>query len=151
MNSSKDYLEDLKYLIESGRYDNHRKIAHATYVVKTEDMFGREIYGIQYHRTVIFGIHDDGSFFFNNGGYLTATTKKRINDALNRCGVSQSIFQRNKIWHFGSHSFDSTARLLFDVNNDVVEDSGIASFWCKPVDEVVNKNSKVPNFYPNRD
>ena len=70
MSNSKDYLEDLKSFIESGRDSNHRKIAHSTYAVKTEDFFGYEVFGIQYHKTVIFGIREDGEFFFNNGGYF---------------------------------------------------------------------------------
>ena len=151
MNSSKDYLEDLKSFIESGRDSNHRKIAHATYAVKTEDFFGYEVFGIQYHKTVIFGIREDGEFFFNNGGYLTSTTKKRINDALHKCGVTDSIYQHKKIWHFRDLSFDVNARLIFDVNNNHYAYESIESCWCKPVSEVVVKNSKVPNFYPPKD
>ena len=151
MSNSKDYLQDLKSFIESGRDSNHRKIAHATYAVKTQDIYGREVYGIQYHKTVIFGIREDGEFFFNNGGYLTSTTKKRINDALYKCGVTDSIYQHKKIWHFRNYSFDVNARLMFDVNNVDYPYEGIEIYWCQPVSEVIAKNNKLPNFYPPKD
>lgn len=144
--NSKDYRQELKSFIESGRDNDHRKISHATYAIKTEDMFGQEIYGIQYHKTVVFGIRDDGEYFFNNGGYLTVTTKKRINDALKKCGVGDSIYQKNKVWHLGTYRFELNARLLFNPDNSVIEDCDIVDFWCQPNVEVMRKIDKLPSF-----
>lgn len=139
MSNPKDYRQELKEIIDSGKNDSYRKIAHATFAVKTSDMSGNEIYGIQYHKTVIFGIRESGEFFFNNGGYFTATTKKRINDALRKCGFNSFISQKKFRWYLcsidGSETlqFARTAFMLFDVDNSFTPSSP-SECWAQSLD-----------------
>lgn len=145
MSNSKDYRQELKLFIEGGRDDNFRHLSHATYVVKTEDMFGNEIYGIQYHKTVVFGIYEYGNYFFNNGGYFTVTTKKRINDALCKIDDSHQIVQRNFNWLIGRKKIEF-GFMMFDVNNNM-QDCERLDCWGKPVQDVTDKTTKILNSY----
>jgi len=145
--NSKDYREELELFIEAGRNDMFRKICHATYAVKTADMFGREVIGVQYHNTVIFGIHEDGSHFINNGGYFTRTTQSRINTYLLNCGHGYNqIIQRNKRWLMNNVEFGRTASVLFDVDKSPIS-SNTFDCWAKPLREVEIKNSKITDYY----
>lgn len=146
--NSKDYREELKSFIEQGRSDSYRHLSHATYVVKTHDAFENEIYGIQYHKTVIFGIHEDGTYFFNNGGYFTATTKKRINDCLVKVGSFGQIVQKSFKWYMGSVQFNF-GYMLFDMNNEMIDCSSI-NCWAMSIVDVESKNSKISNYYLSR-
>lgn len=148
MSNSKDYREELKSFIEGGRNDNSRHLSHATYAVKTVDAFDEEIYGIQYHNTVIFGIREDGKYFFNNGDYFTVTTKKRINDCLIKVGNYQQIVQRNHKWIINGNQLDF-GFMLFDVDNIMIHSSTI-DCWAMSVKEVVVKNTKITNYYLSR-
>ncbi len=141
MSNSKDYREELKSFIENGRNDDSRHLSHATYVVKTEDMFGDDVYGIQYHKTVIFGIRENGDYFFNNGGYFTVTTKKRINDALIKVGNYHQLVQRNHKWLLSGVEV-STGFMLFDVNNDIRDCVNI-DCWGKTIQSVSMQSTKI--------
>lgn len=117
MNTSTTYRDELMLFIGGGRNSNYRKIKNNTYAVITKDAFGNNVVGIQYHNTVIFGIRDDGHYFFNNGGWFTTTTKARINDAIQHCGMADSIIQKKKKWYlnnmivdFGYYLFDTLNR-----------------------------------------
>ena len=145
MSNSKDYLQEIKLFIEGGRNDNSRHLSHATYAVKTTDAFDQEIYGVQYHNTVIFGIREDGTYFFNNGDYFTVTTKKRINDCLIKVGNYHQIVQRNHKWIINGDQLDF-GFMLFDVDNNMIHSSTI-DCWAMNVKEVVAKNSKITNYY----
>lgn len=144
--NSKDYFEELKSFVEAGRGNFSRKIAHATYVVKSMDAFGEAVFGIQYHRTVIFAVYEDGRYIVNNGGYFTATTKKRINDALRRCGNGEQIVQRNKKWIAFGDQHDTVFMFLFDVNGDCLATNPV-NCYVMPVDSVIDKNSKITNYH----
>ena len=149
MSNSKDYRQELKSFIESGRSNDLRKIAHATYAIKTSDIFGSEVYGIQYHKTVLFGIREDGEYFFNNGGHFTVTTKKRINDALAKCRFPYYISQKSFVWFILDRKIES-GQMLFDVNNDM-QDFANLDCWAKPLSEVSNRNSRVGKYYLTKD
>lgn len=148
--NSKDYFEQLKNFIDAGRDETNRKIAHGTYAVKSVDAFGETVYGVQYHRTVIFAVYEDGRYIVNNGGYFTATTKKRINDALRNCGVYGQIYQRNKKWFFNGEQYDTSFMFLFDVNHYCLADNPV-NCYVMPVDSVIDKNDKLMNYYMSRD
>lgn len=148
--NSKDYLEELRDFIDAGRDSSFRKIAHATYAVRTQNMFAHEVYGIQYHNTVIFGIRYDGSYFINNGGYFTTTTKKRINDSLTKCGHGYSpIVQRNKRWLMDNVEFGRTACALFDVDMSVISSNPL-DCWARSVAGVEEKIRKIRPYYVER-
>jgi len=149
VSNSKDYRQELKSFIDGGRDTDFRKMSHATYAIKTSDIFGYEVYGIQYHRTVVFGIREDGEYFFNNGGYFTVTTKKRINDALMKCRFPYTIVQKSFSWFILDRKIEG-GQMLFDVNNDM-RDFAILDCYAKPLQKVSEKNRKVANYYPSKD
>lgn len=124
--NSKDYAQEIDAFIKNGRYNDYRKIGNNTWFVKTDNAFGDTIYGIQYHRTVIAGIRQDGSYFINNGGWFSATTKKRLNQFLSRVGWNASISQRNYQWYFNGLHFGGTA--FFDWTNVQLDHSPIDCF-----------------------
>lgn len=113
--NSKAVLSDIQDNISAGRNENYRKISNNTWYVKTIDAFDQLVYGIQYHRTVICGIREDGSYFINNGGWFSATTKKRINEFLRRVGSDANIYQRSYQWYCNGIHFGGTA--YFDWTN----------------------------------
>lgn len=57
------------------RGQTSRKVAHATYLI----MDGTDIH-LRYHDTNVVTSHEDGTFTLRNGGYFTATTRKRIEE-----------------------------------------------------------------------
>jgi hypothetical protein len=124
--NSKDISEDIKSYIKAGRYSDIRKIGNNTWYVRTTDAFDNVVYGVQYHRTVIVGIKEDGSYFINNGGWFSATTKKRINEFLRKLGWDAGISQRSYQWYFDGLHFSGTA--FFDWTNIQVEHSTIDCF-----------------------
>jgi len=143
MSNPKDYFEELKFSIEDGNNVDHRKIAHATYAVKTVDMFGDIVYGIQYHNTVIFAIRENGGYFINNGGYFTKTTLKRINEALRQSGRgAHCILQRHNSWLMDGVDLSTSAVACFDVNHNNIN-RNLSECWGRPVVSVVDKNGKV--------
>ena len=133
--NSKDVLEEYVSFIGKGRNHNYRKIASHTYVVKTSDAFGNPIYGVQYHRTVVCGIREDGSYFINNGGYFTVTTKKRINDFLSKVGNNRQIIQRNFQWFLSGFNIGQ-GFMVFDVNNEMTSCSSVECFAFPLTEEI---------------
>jgi hypothetical protein len=55
---------------------------------------------IRYHRTDVVTYHADGTTTLNSGGYLTHTTKERINEY-----SSARIFQQKGLWYFAPRGF----------------------------------------------
>ena len=133
---SKDFAEEIESFIEGGRNYNFRRLNNNTWFVKTEDVSGNVIYGIQYHRTVIVGIREDGSYFINNGGWFTTTTKRRINEFLQKIGWDASIYQRSFQWYVSGHRFDGVA--YFDWKNVQLSNSTIDCF-AYPISELGGK------------
>lgn len=66
-------------------------------------------YGIKLHNTIILVIGQDGSYTYNNGGWKTVTTKKRMNQY-----GPMTIYQRNHIW------FVQFANTVIAYNNGMV-------------------------------
>lgn len=86
----KDRKTALGYL-SAGRDPGFRKTEYETAVVLTED--GEP--AIQLFGTIILVYHEDGSVTLNSGGYLTRTTKRRINDYQD---VVQ-VYQDRNVWY----------------------------------------------------
>ena len=57
------------------RGQSSRKVAHATYLIREDG----DIH-LRYHDTNVITSHEDGTFTLRNGGYFTATTRKRIEE-----------------------------------------------------------------------
>ena len=73
------------------------------------------------------GIREDGSYFVNNGGYFTVTTKKRINEFLSKVGNNHQIIQRKFQWFFNSFNVGE-GFMSFDVNNELVSCAYVECF-----------------------
>lgn len=83
-----------------------RKLAGNTYLEGNPD---RGWYGIRFHSTLIVVFHSDGRITLNTGGWKTATTKKRINDAL----VGVSLYQEKFVWYLQSLPYGESAPIEF--------------------------------------
>lgn len=140
MSNSKDYRLTIANGIASSKSKTHRKIAHATYFIESENLFGEKIFGIQYHNTVIAGIFDDGSYSLNNGGFFSVTTKKRLNSFLREIGSDSYIYQRNFTWYLDNDVFLGSAK--FDVNHSLIGSDKMDVFSFPSI-AVKNLNAKI--------
>lgn len=58
---------------------------------------------VTYHATVVARRNADGTVTLNSGGYKTATTKKRINQALDEWGCDFGVGQHKGVWWIIPH------------------------------------------------
>jgi len=92
-------FDEAKELLKTARVQaNGKKINHHTYVVPD----GENV-AIKLHETNIVTFHPDGTIILDSGGWRTAVTKDRMNNAL--CGQLQ-ITARNGIWYIGGSIYD---------------------------------------------
>jgi hypothetical protein len=82
----------LDRFIQDGRKPE-RKIKHKTYATRGCDQDGSEYVAIRYHRTEVVRFYADGRTRFDSGGWLTPTTKDRMNLADN-----YRIWQEKGYW-----------------------------------------------------
>lgn len=75
------------------RYDTAKLIARNTVVFT---IGGVRV--IRYCKTNVLTFQENGNLTFNTGGYMTSTTKRRLNGFQSRC----EIFQRDSQWYFES-------------------------------------------------
>lgn len=54
---------------------------------------------VTYHRTVVVEVTVMGSVILRSGGWKTATTKTRMNQASNQMDLGYSVFQKNYAWY----------------------------------------------------
>ena len=55
---------------------------------------------VKYHNTTVFKLSPTGnSVTLNTGGWRTATTKLRMNQALNQFGIPLSVYQKDGQWY----------------------------------------------------
>ena len=62
---------------------------------------GRDVDGtirVTYHSTNIVTVNPDGSVRLDSGGYRSATTKTRMNQASNQLGLGFTVFQKDFDW-----------------------------------------------------
>lgn len=52
---------------------------------------------VVYHQTEVVRV-ENGTITLNHGGWLTATTKTRMNQAANQYGLPFMVYQRNGSW-----------------------------------------------------
>ena len=53
---------------------------------------------VRLHNTVVARRHPGGQIFLDSGGYLTVTTKRRINEALRAWGQDWRVYQHKGEW-----------------------------------------------------
>lgn len=68
--------------------------SHATNVLR--DGTGRII--VRYHSTDVVTVEPDKRIVLNTGGWMTATTKLRMNQAANSLSLGYSVFQQARKW-----------------------------------------------------
>lgn len=75
-------------------------------------------YAVQLHSTDIVTIHPDSTYTLNSGGWLTPTTKSRINDYIPGYG----IYQRNGLWYIDAdgQTYNYVDGLRIDANGKPV-------------------------------
>ena len=83
-----------------------KKVGH-TNVVATDN----EVALFHYNTQIITVV--DGCVTVNNGGFMTVTTKKFINRALDAIGANAGISQRNFAWYITANGIESTFERSF--------------------------------------
>ena len=88
---------------------------HAT-TIRNEN--GKRI--VRYHYTDIVTVDKD-QVRLNAGGWHTATTKTRMNQAANEWGLGFSVFQRDYAWfvEFGGHVWEFLSGMTLHANGQV--------------------------------
>ena len=61
---------------------------------------------VTYHETRVFEILPDGRVRLDSGGWRTATTKKRINQAARHFGRRFSVYAKNGDWYVSTKNGD---------------------------------------------
>jgi hypothetical protein len=87
---SKSYFKQLDSMLQ-GRNEQSKKEAHNTYWQRRGDNIV-----LLYHKTDVFSITPNGDMTLNSGGWLTSTTKERINMAL---PVGYYVHQKKSVWY----------------------------------------------------
>lgn len=89
-------------------YANDRhKLCHNTYVRQYQSPMkgvGR-VYAVRYHNTDIATFYPDDTVELNTNGWDTTTTKRRLNELLNRHQVY--IYQRDYVWYVQLGSYNN--------------------------------------------
>lgn len=65
---------------------------------------GRDVDGtirVTYHWTNVVTVNPDGSIILDSGGYRSATTKTRMNQASNQLHLAFAVFQKDFDWFVG--------------------------------------------------
>lgn len=92
--------DEAKALLKTARVQARgKKINHHTYIVPADN----EAVAVRLHETNIVTFAPDGTITLNSGGWRTATTKERMNDALRDHGVQ--ITASNGMWYVGGSLF----------------------------------------------
>jgi hypothetical protein len=73
-----------------------------------------EIVAVTYHRTKVFRRDTDATVHLDTGGWKTAATKARMNQAMHESGLPWSVFQKKRKWYVCNRETGTT--LLFDGN-----------------------------------
>jgi len=58
---------------------------------------------VRYHRTDVAIRHPDGSVTLRTGGWLSVTTKRRINQALRYFGIAARVYQHRHEWYVAAY------------------------------------------------
>lgn len=66
----------------------------ATTVYKSEDSLE-----VRYHGTTVVRVEPNGRTALCHGGWMTPTTKTRINQAANEYGLGFNVYQKDHVWY----------------------------------------------------
>ena len=86
------------------------KVGYEFYKYENEDTVQ-----YHYHNTCIVE-HIKGKEYvvLNTGGYITATTKNKINQALKMLGIPVKVFQRNFYWYINNYAVGRDDNYLYN-------------------------------------
>lgn len=91
------HLSEFEKFLAEGKNPTYRKIDNNTYVVKTMDIGGKDVIGIQLHNTVIAAVMSNGTYQFTDGGWPTMTTRDRLGKAFKIFGIDAQVSTCRKI------------------------------------------------------
>ena len=53
---------------------------------------------VRYHSTDVVTLYNDGRLVLDHGGWMTSTTKVRMNQAANQLGLGYQVYQKDFAW-----------------------------------------------------
>lgn len=77
---------------------------------------------VRYHETVVFQRTAEGSIILRTGGWRTATTKLRMNQAFNQFDLPYSVYQKKSDWFVWIRGTDT--HIPFDDDTLVLSQHG---------------------------
>lgn len=105
------YADCLNVKLRGGQ----KKLAGNTYLVELGDCFG-----VKLHNTFIVKLYADGRVEYNSGGWMTSTTKKRMNSY-----SPYYIQQKNNLWSVWlGNSYMPGSRFVGLFKNNMVVQKG---------------------------
>jgi hypothetical protein len=84
---------------------------HATTISRTD---GKTI--VTYHKTPVVTVDPDGTVTLNSGGWRSATTKTRINQAARQFNLRFSVHQRDFQWFVSVDPVAFGSPMIFDLS-----------------------------------
>ena len=92
------YESAAEYL--GGKSDRPAEHGTATRIVRR----GPDVIAVRYHETDVVTYHADGRLVLDSGGWMTATTKVRLNDY----AVGFGVWSTGGVWHVSARNLDYT-------------------------------------------
>jgi len=142
------YLKDYRYhnlldFILSGRNKTSRKIENNTIARIELDDYDIQLIKVKLHNTDIGTIFANNTIILNSGGWMTFTTKDRMNKILNH--TEFRIYQENGIWY--------VYRLPFSLNecygyqdNIQINPNGTIENYLPDVRELEKKRKQITSY-----
>lgn len=112
-------------ILAKGRNKDSRTIANNTRLIRRRP----DKIALQLHATDVVSFHRNGDVVLNSGGWLTLTTKDRINNALAWPNV---ITQRHGRWYFSSEGWDNPDGMLPYEDGMIIHADGTTSLTREP-------------------
>jgi uncharacterized protein YcnI len=77
---------------------------------------------VVYHSTPVVQITNNRYVKLNTGGWYTATTKTRMNQASNEYGLGFSVYQKNFDWFvvIGDNTYEYYDNIIIDIDKEVI-------------------------------
>ena len=133
------YVELHNRLInKTGKQVARRKIGNNTYAERCVDQFGKPAIAVRLHNTRVV-IHTAYTVQFNSGGWLTVTTKDRMNAW---CGLGISVYSERGTWMVRLFTRDTSTNVPY-AENMVIRWS--PNGWTTDVDDRVLAKASLHN------
>jgi len=134
------YVELHQRLInKAGKQVARRKIGNNTYAERCVDQFGKPAIAVRLHNTRVV-IHTAYTVQFNSGGWLTVTTKDRMNAW---CGPGITVYSDRGTWMVRLHLSQSAHTSVEYAENMVLR--WAPGGWSTAVNDRVRANTSAHN------